>query len=667
MALNRLRGRGGAPTSTDTLPPTDLDSTVMNALPLGVGRMESASLSRPLSLPGVSLEGGIYGLIIIVSLFLRFWQIADMPLASHEIRTAVAALNLTRGGNLPSDAGALLGYGTTVILALAGATDVSVRFLPALVGGLTPLAMIWGRRLIGRGPAVIAAGTMALSPILLDQSRTIGPGAIAAAVSLGLVLSVLEYVRARRPNGLYAVAIFAALALTAGAPAYSAIVALVMFGLVSARDIARTRALPGETTTLIAAIAPLNGHAAGSAKRVPLPTSPTLAASSALSGPDHVMRNRRQEVLLAFSLFAGTFFIVATGALTNLNMVNDGVFAPLAVWLSAVSTGTEPAPVWVGVLTFLVYEPYVAFFGFAGAIAAYRRRRLVDRIFAWWFIVATAMAIGVPDRSASMLATAIVPGAVLAAMLLHQIIVRVFPQYASVAAMATLVLSWGFSLIILGWGHIAMFDPIGVRFIGPRLDSVVGAGNGISAATWLIGILPVIVALLGFLFLWRWTPQAGRSGIGFAASVILIACSIHAGWNLSYQGVGSFGELPHRQQTSPDVRNLASDVDEIRQVLLIGRKEQGLTIDESLRDPMAWYILTQPTRYESRPGGNPAMLLLTVDEKAPTGRFSGRRFALRASAAPRFNSMSEFWRWLIYREQFFEIARTDAVLYVRTQ
>ena len=53
----------------------------MNALPLGVGRMESASLSRPLSLPGVSLEGGIYGLIIIVSLFLRFWQIADMPLA----------------------------------------------------------------------------------------------------------------------------------------------------------------------------------------------------------------------------------------------------------------------------------------------------------------------------------------------------------------------------------------------------------------------------------------------------------------------------------------------------------------------------------------------------------------------------------------------------------
>src|SRR5438067_1305439 len=170
MASTRPRRTARPSTRLETAPAAE--PVVAGALPIGVGLGES-SLARPLTLPGVTLEGGVYAAIVLVALLLRFWRLGALPLTPAETRTALASLDITRGGLLPGEAGALLGFGDALAFMLAGVTDATARFVPAIVGGLAPLTLLLGRPLIGRGASVIAALLLALSPLLLDGARSV--------------------------------------------------------------------------------------------------------------------------------------------------------------------------------------------------------------------------------------------------------------------------------------------------------------------------------------------------------------------------------------------------------------------------------------------------------------------------------------------------------------
>lgn len=619
-------------------------------LPLGNDDPGPEPLSRPLSLPGVSLEAAYYAVVALLALLLRFWELAAMPLSPDEARTAMAALGVFRGGDPPGEAGALLTFGNGLVFALMGATDATARFLPALFGGLLPLTLLWGRRLLGRAPAAIAALLLALSPLLLDQARAVSPGAIAATLTLALVLTVFGYAEQRRPEQLARGALLLALALTAGAPAYAGLVALALFGLVQLRRQARRGRLPRDTAEALLAIAPANGHA----PHAGLPTPEPAAESGA------------RKVLRAAAVFALTLGVVATGALTHPNGVHDGLLAPLASFLSALAIDGSGAPLWLGPLVFVTYEPLALVLGTVGAVVAWRRPRPLDLFLVLWLLLAAAAGFASPRQSPMLLSAAVVPAVLLAAPVLHRLALAAWRLGWARFGMVLGVMAWASSLVLLGFGHVSLADPIGVRYVAPVLAGVAGA-NSTEAAIRLIALLPVGLFLAALAYLWRWLGPAGRPALGLAGAALLWMASVHAGWNLAYQAVDNVAELPRAEQGSVDARALRNEVHGVLQVLTINRKERSIEVDAALRDPLSWYLRGQGAQFSTQPGGTPALMLLLADAKAPGGRYAGQRYRVAASTELRFASAAQFWRWLIYRENPSPVVGRDVMLYVRAQ
>src|SRR3989442_10811688 len=251
------------PAAVEPAPPIAAELPVVGGLPLGVGAEPSPRLARPFVVPGLSVEAAAYAAILLVSLLLRFWQLGERPLDPAETRTALASLEVARGGRFPSDAGALLGFGDALVFAVAGATDAGARFLPALLGGLIPLALLPARRLLGRATALLAATFLTFSPLLIDQARVVGSAAIAATLSTALVFALFGYAARRGPRELYWAALLLAGALTAGASALSTLVALLSFGLYELTRGGGAARLPADLDGPRAALAPAHGHAPG--------------------------------------------------------------------------------------------------------------------------------------------------------------------------------------------------------------------------------------------------------------------------------------------------------------------------------------------------------------------------------------------------------------------
>ncbi|HEY3107594.1 MAG TPA: hypothetical protein VGL23_02515 [Chloroflexota bacterium] len=622
-------------------PPIAAELPVVGGLPLGVGAEPSPRLARPFVVPGLSVEAAAYALLLLVSLLLRFWQLGERPLDPAETRTALASLEVARGGRFPSDAGALLGFGDALLFAVAGATDAGARFLPALLGGLIPLALLPARRQLGRATALLAATFLTFSPLLIDQARVVGSAAIAATLATALVFTLFGYAARRRPRQLYWGALLLAGALTAGASAFSTLAALLTFGLY---ELARAGAgLPADLDAALVALAPANGHAPGQ----PLPE----AARS----------HQRERVLTAIGLCLGALALIGTGAMIDPSGIGEGLFAPVGAWLSAFGPGGRQLPLWSVPLSLVAYEPLALVFGALGALLALRAPRPLDRFLVWWLVVALAVAIASPDRSAALLAPALLPAYVLAAAAVRRLLERVWPGQRLAYLVGLAVLLWGGALLIVGWGQATLTDAVGVRYIAAS------AGLSEERVRQLVAVLPAAALAVALVYLWRRFGPAGRPALGLAAATVLAAATLHAGWNLAYQVVGLTAELPHREQTVVDVRALADDVDEVSQVLTINRKDKTLVIHESLRYPLAWYLRGDNVRFEPRAAGAPAMLILPVDDKPPAGRYSGQRYGVVARGEPAPETLAQLWRWLVYRETSAPTQGRDVNLFVRAQ
>lgn len=641
MASTRPRGRRAALRPTPARPQT--------GLAVGTGAGADTMLSRPLTLPGVTVEGGLYAVAVLFSLLLRFWRLGDMPLSPAETRTALAAMDVARGAQLPSEAGAVLGFGQALVFAIAGATDPLARAVPALVGALAPLTMVWARPLIGRGPAATAAVLLTFSPLLLDRARALESGAIAATICLALGWAIFDYARTRRSARLHAAAVLLALALTAGTGAVSALLALLVVGVSALTEASRRRALPPDVDAAIAAIAPSNGHGAAE-----------VPAAELIYPPG------RDLVLRAAALFAGTLLVVATGALTNIGGVGAGLFAPIGAWLSG-PLARGMLPLWTAPLTLVAYEPLALVLGLVGAAQAMRGSRALDRFLVLWAGLGLVAALFAPERSADLLASALAPATVLAAVVVCRLAEAVLAGAIVDYLVSLLVLAWGFSLVLLGFGHTSQADPIGVRYVGAFLSPIVGRASAEPTARALLMVLPLVLLAGGVGYLFNRTRPAHRAAIGAAAATILLGLSVHASWNLAYQAVGNPAELPRAVQTSVDVRNLADDVDSVRQVLTINRKDKELVVAESERNPLAWYLRARDSRFDQSPPSTAAMLVLPADAKPPTGRFAGQRYQVGVAAPLRFDNPSQLWRWLVYRESPVPLQIDEAVLYIRAQ
>jgi len=154
--------------------------------------------------------------ILGLSAILMFAKLGERPLHHDEGIHAVFAHKIYKdfnnyGGYDPTYHGPFLYYSNALVYHIFGATDFTARLLPALFGlGLVALVYTFSDRL-GRGPSIIIAGMIAISPIMVYFSRFIRNDIYIAVFSVLAVLGVLKYAKTRR--GIYMYVASASLAL----------------------------------------------------------------------------------------------------------------------------------------------------------------------------------------------------------------------------------------------------------------------------------------------------------------------------------------------------------------------------------------------------------------------------------------------------------------------
>ena len=142
------------------------------AAPLPARRAEARALGLELRL---SWELVAYAALIVVGVGMRFWDLGARALHHDESLHGFYAYDIFRGQGYehnPLLHGPFQFFGTALTFFLSGgASDYTVRILPALFGVALIVLPFFFRDRLGRLGALFAAALIALSPTLLYFSR----------------------------------------------------------------------------------------------------------------------------------------------------------------------------------------------------------------------------------------------------------------------------------------------------------------------------------------------------------------------------------------------------------------------------------------------------------------------------------------------------------------
>ena len=142
------------------------------------------------------------GLLVLVALGLRLYQLGDRPFHHDESQDAYFSWIFFKNGDYeynPLLHGPLRFYLTAAMYALFGASDFTARLAPALMGTLMVPMPYLLRRQLGRVAAFTAAVLLAVGPSYLYFSRFAREDIYIACVTLALLVVVFRFLdRPRR-------------------------------------------------------------------------------------------------------------------------------------------------------------------------------------------------------------------------------------------------------------------------------------------------------------------------------------------------------------------------------------------------------------------------------------------------------------------------------------
>src|SRR3989304_3250845 len=183
------------------------------ARPLGVGLAVERSpgesvLARALSARlSVSWEAAPWAALLVAGFGFRFWDLGSRALHHDESLHGYYAYQLYLGHgyeHTPLMHGPFQFFGTALTFFRAGgASDSTVRILPALFGSALVALPLLFRSHLGRLGAFLAAPLIAFSPTLLYFSRFARNDIYVAVFTLGLVICLWRYVEERKERYLY--------------------------------------------------------------------------------------------------------------------------------------------------------------------------------------------------------------------------------------------------------------------------------------------------------------------------------------------------------------------------------------------------------------------------------------------------------------------------------
>ena len=205
----------------------------------------ASAAARPLGLElRLTWEAAAYLSLLVVGAGMRFWDLGSRALHHDESLHGFYSYELYLGNGYehnPLMHGPFQFFGMALTFFLSGgASDYTVRILPAFFGSLLILLPWLFRGRLGRTGAIFASALIAFSPTLLYYSRFARGDIYVGVFTLGLVVCLWRYLDERKPVFLYGAAALLALSFATKENTYvNAAILLVFLNLWLAADLAR--------------------------------------------------------------------------------------------------------------------------------------------------------------------------------------------------------------------------------------------------------------------------------------------------------------------------------------------------------------------------------------------------------------------------------------------
>ena len=565
-------------------------------------KTESA-LSATASSFSISLEVVVWLAVIAVAATLRLARLEHLPLTIDESVRALASWQ-TAAGNVPDNwTGDLTQALTAYLFAIFGAGDQLARLTPALLGCLA-VALCWPLARYASAPgALVAAGLLAISPLLVHFSRSGLPYAAGAALSLGMVVALFAFLKSRSPVSLFALVLAAGFALGSDAIATSTVILLLVF-------------LVLEATTFRS---PAVGEALTEVRR-----SPALAVSALL-------------------VFLGALELAVTRFGTDIDRVS---LPGLRLWADMFDLPRDSLPWHFHPGLLISYEAPALVLGTLGyAWVVYRWVRagadgvpLFQRFLVVWTTGAALIIAITTRREAGQVVLLLLPLALLAGCWLESLLaeLNVAALVRSLAFLVPVLFALGYVVLELtAWAQ----NPDANEPNRALLVLVVG---GSIALLWLA---------------WSYLGRGAITGYFVLGSLVSLVFLVHGAASVAY-GRGS--EFLADQRPDQQVQQLEGQLD------TLAREQGPVAADLSFLPALGWYLRDVPGLvFAASPPAEAVAYLAVPGEPAPAGFRAERTWPVAQGWLPHTIDPLDWWRWLVYREPYGGLISTQADLLVK--
>ncbi len=615
----------------------------------------------------ITVERAAWILVGLLAAGLRLYQLGLRPASESEAVQAMAAYQFTQGAASIAPAGTVPALFTANVagFTLVGASDVAMRWLPALAGLILVLLPYGLRHRLGRGGALAASLMLAISPSAVYFSRTLDGAIVVAACGLALGVGLIRYLDTRRPGALYCSAVAVGMGLTAGPGTFTLLLIFATFTLVL---YLLERLLQFET------------------------------GWSSLRVAWWALRSEKGLGARAGAVLAGTFGLAATAFVLHPAGVGHAADL-LGTW--ATSFLPEPGGQHLIYPSLLVlrYEGLIVLFGLAEAArAAYvgwkgprhirtaaqgdeKKRRPTSggqgaaqpsftfphtAFFGFWAAAAYLIVVLSGHRPPGNILMVIVPLALLAGQGIERACRWLTARSLWVEAGATAAVALGLCLFL--YLQLASYA------IADTVTTVTFAGITFPAnLSYLMLALVAMALLLGLALLgWFWRgAESLAGGVWLTLLVIFGLVGFKAIWTLNVWHAGDPRELMVRYATAPDVREFVDHLEKLSVEEAGDDHTLPVTVDAATGPVVAWYLRDFDRQFVvegvSEPPYTVAAVTLALQDPPMGETFRGASYPLQQHWLPWGLRGQKFVGWLLFAADGPPVVDKELVLWVASQ